>query len=329
MTGESDVATMDPDTRLLERFEEHRGRLNSVAYRMLGSRSDAEDAIQEAWIRFSRADTSDVVNLGAWLTTVVSRVCLNMLESRRSRPETDVGTYITETPDKAPGTDPEQQAVLADSVGLALLVVLDTLTPAERVALVLHDMFGLSFDNVALIIGRSETATRQLASRARRRVRGRDAGDSDDEPIGKTDRVRQARVVDAFLSAARNGDLDALIAVLDPDVVLSPDAAAIELGAPSASGARAVGAFLGRARGALAVFVDGVPGAAWLPGGEPRVVFKFTIDETDEKIVAVDLVGDPDAISRLDLVVADDPERISWAMAQGAGQTKASKPPET
>jgi RNA polymerase sigma-70 factor, ECF subfamily len=280
---------------LAERFEEHRGRLRTVAYRILGSPSDADDAVQEAWLRFSRADTSAVENLGSWLTTVVSRVCLNMLQARRSRPQ-PAGPELPEPPASPPGeSDPEHEALLADSIGLALLVVLDTLAPAERVAFVLHDVFAIPFDQIAPIVDRSTPATRQLASRARSRVQQRDASQ-------QVDRLRQAALVDAFLAAARGGDFDALLAVLDPDVVLRADDQAVELGAaPETRGAEQVAAFSRFARGARRALLDGTAAAVWMPGGRLRVVYDFTIGE--RTITAIDLIADPERLGKLDLVV--------------------------
>ena len=215
---------MDDQQWLAERFEQHRMRLRAVAYRMLGSLSEADDAVQDAWLRLSRTDTSDVENLGAWLTTVVARVSLNMLRSRRTHREEPLGVHVPEPIiDPADGTDPEHEALLADSVGLALLVVLETLTPAERLAFVLHDMFAVPFDEIAPIVDRSPEAARQLASRARRRVQT-------DAPVTDADPDTQRRVVDAFLAAARNGDFDALVAVLDPDVVVRADQGAVPTG---------------------------------------------------------------------------------------------------
>jgi RNA polymerase sigma factor (sigma-70 family) len=279
-----------------ERFEEHRRRLRAIAYRMLGSPADADDAVQEAWLRFSRTDTSDVDNLGGWLTTVVSRVCLNMLQARRTRP---VPTAEPEPDDPAePGaSDPEHEALLADSIGIALLVVLDELTPAERVAFVLHDVFAVPFDQIAPIVDRSTPATRQLASRARSRVQHRDAE-------GEPDRVRQAELVDAFLAAARGGDFEALLALLDPDVVLRADERAVALGAPAeARGARRAAEFLRIARGAQPALLAGAAAAVWAPGGEVRVVHAFTV--RDDRIVAVELIADPDRLAALDLVVLE------------------------
>jgi RNA polymerase sigma-70 factor (ECF subfamily) len=282
---------------LAERFTEHRAHLRAVAYRILGSPSDADDAVQEAWLRLSRSDTSDVENLGGWLTTVVARVALNMLQSRKTRREDPAGTQLPgEMADGAAGAGPEHQAVLADSVGLALLVVLDTLTPAERLAFVLHDMFAVPFEEIAPIVERSPAATRKLASRARQRVQGADAA-------GDTDLVRRREVVRAFLAASRNGDLGALVTVLDPDVVLRADGAVVRAGGEAeVRGADAVAAFFsGRARAAKLALIDGVAGLVWAPGGQPRVVFSFTF--SGGKIAGIDLLGDPDVLSGLDLVV--------------------------
>lgn len=284
---------------LAERFETNRTHLRAVAYRMLGSRSEAEDAVQEAWLRLSRADTSDVENLRGWLTTVIARVCLDMLRSRNSRREEALDAHPPESSvGHNDGIDPEREALLADSVGLALLVVLETLAPAERVAFVLHDMFDLPFDEIAPIVGRSPTAARQLASRARRRVRGAAA-------VPETNRTRQREVVDAFLAASRGGDFEALLALLDPDVVLRADRAAVQAGAPSeVRGAAAVaGTFAGRARVAQPALVDGAVGLVWAPGGRPRVVFGITI--VSGKIVAIELVADPVRLAGLEVVVLD------------------------
>jgi RNA polymerase sigma factor (sigma-70 family) len=269
-----------------------------VAYRMLGSRSDADDAVQEAWLRLSRADTSDVDNLGGWLTTVVARVCLNMLQARKVRREDPIdGALADPAAGREDVVDPEDEALLAEGVGLALLVVLDTLTPAERLALVLHDMFDVPFEEVAAVVGRSPAAARQLASRARRRVRGAAPPDAD--------LTRQRAVVDAFLAASRGGDFDALLAVLDPEVVLRADPAAVHMGLSSqVRGAAAVAeTFVGRARAARPALVDGAPGAVWAPGGQPRVVFGFTVE--DGRIVAIEIVAEPERLRRLDLTVLD------------------------
>ena len=283
-----------------ERFEEIRPHLRGVAHRMLGSLSEADDAIQESWLRLSRSDTSGVENLRGWLTTVVARVCLDMLRSRMSRREEPLNAQ-----EPAPmvgredGIDPEHETLLAESVGSALLVVLETMAPAERVAFVLHDIFAVSFDEIAPIVGRSPAAARQLASRARRRVQGT-AADPD------ADLTRQREVVDAFLAASRGGDFDALLAVLDPDVVLRADGAAVEMGASAeVRGMAAVAAtFSRRAQAAQRAIVNGAPGLVWAPGGRPRVAFGFTI--TGGKIVAIDLVADPERLRQLDLAILED-----------------------
>jgi RNA polymerase sigma-70 factor (ECF subfamily) len=280
-----------------ERFEDHRPRLRAIARRILGSEAEADDAVQEAWLRFSRSDTSGVDSLGAWLTTVVSRVCLNMLQARRTQAQP-----VAEPAPRDPGadaaeSDPEYEALLADSVGHALMVVLDTLPPAERVALVLHDVFGLPFEEIGPIVGRTTPAARQLASRARARVRRRDAG-------AGSDPQRQAARVDAFLAAARKGDFEALLAVLDPDVVLRADAHAVELGAPPETRGRApVAGFSRRARGARRALLDGAAAAVWTPEGRPRVVYAFSTGA--DGITAIDLVADPDRVRRMDLVILE------------------------
>jgi len=287
---------MDEHDWLAERFEANRTHLRAVAYRMLGSVSDADDAVQEAWLRLSRSGTDGVENLGGWLTTVVARVCLDMLRSRASRREDPFGEQVPEPiASREEAIDPEHEAVLADSVGLALMVVLDTLAPAERVAFVLHDMFGVPFDEIAPILGRTPAAARQLASRARRRVRGATVPDAD--------RSRQRAVVDAFLAAARGGDFDALLAVLDPDVVVRADPAAVRAGAMGeVHGAPAVAeTFSGRARAARPVLVGGRAGLVWMQHGRPQMVFDFTI--ADGKVVEIDLIADPERIVELDLTV--------------------------
>jgi RNA polymerase sigma-70 factor (ECF subfamily) len=286
----------EPDL-LARRFESNRARLGTIAYRMLGSRTEAEDAVQEAWLRLSR--TGDVENLGGWLTTVVARVCLDMLRTRRSRREESVDAGPREVAGLTTPGDAEQEAVLAESVGLALLVVLDRLTPAERVAFVLHDMFDLSFEEIAPVVGRSVGAARQLASRARRRVRGA-TGDP------AADRDRQGQVVEAFLAASRQGDFDALLALLDPSVVVRADAAAVQSGAsPEVRGAAEVArTFAGRARAAQPALVDGVVGLAWAPGGRPRVVFDLVVE--DGRIVAIDLIADPARLGELELELLND-----------------------
>jgi RNA polymerase sigma-70 factor (ECF subfamily) len=285
---------------LADRFETHRAHLRAVAYRMLGSLSDADDAVQEAWIRLSRSDTSGVENLGGWLTTVVARVCLNMLQSRRSRREEPFDVH---EPQPLPGhdgpTDPEHEALLADSVGLALLVVLDTLTPAERLAFVLHDMFAIPFEEIAPIVDRSPAAARQLASRARRRVQGTDAA-------GDADPARRREVVSAFLAASRGGDFEALLAVLDPDVVLRADGAAVRMGAVGeARGRQDVAAtFSGRAQAARLALIDGAPGAVWAVDGVPRVAFTFAV--AAGKVVSIAMVADPELLGELDIMILDE-----------------------
>jgi RNA polymerase sigma factor (sigma-70 family) len=291
---------MDEREWLVGRFEEHRTYLRAVAYRMLGSVSEADDAVQETWLRLSRSDTSEVENLGGWLTTVLARVCLDMLRSRKSRREESLGARVPEPiAGRADGADPEQEALLSDSVGLALLVVLETLTPAERLAFVLHDMFAVPFDEIAPIVGRSPDAARQLASRARRRVRG---ADTSNEP----DHTRQREVVDAFLAAARDGDFDALVAVLDPDVVLRSDRAALPADAPrEVRGAPAVArrALVGRARAARPALVDGAVGVVVTPRGRLLMVLDFKI--RGGKIVEIDAVADPERLNQLDLALLD------------------------
>jgi RNA polymerase sigma factor (sigma-70 family) len=292
---------VDQPDWLAGQFESYRAHLRAVAYRMLGSPSEADDAVQEAWLRLSRSDTSDVANLGGWLTTVVARVCLDMLRSRTSRREEPLGARPGE-PDglataPAEGTDPEHEAVLADSVGLALLVVLETLAPAERVAFVLHDMFAVPYEEIGAMLDRSPSATKQLASRARRRVQGT-------ATVPDTDLYRQREAVGAFFAASRNGDFDALLAMLDPDVLLRPDHAAAEAGSlDEVRGAAAVAATFARrrARGAQLALVNGIPAAVWAPGGTPRVVFSFTF--VGGKITAIDTLADPDVVGRLDVAI--------------------------
>jgi RNA polymerase sigma factor (sigma-70 family) len=292
---------------LAERFEEQRGHLRAVAYRMLGSLSEADDAVQEAWLRLSRADTSNVENLGGWLTTVVGRISLDMLRSRSSRREEPLDAQVPErTASRADGGDPEQEALLADSVGLALLVVLETLAPAERLAFVLHDMFAVPFDEIAPIVGRSPDAARQLASRARRRVHGV-SGREGTDLVPDVELSRQRDVVDAFLAAARGGDFEALLAVLDPDVVLRTDRAARRPGMPAEiRGAATVAeqAVRGRARAAQPVLVNGAVGVIVAPRGRLLMVLDFTIE--DGKIVAIDAIADPERVRQLDLAMLTD-----------------------
>ena len=282
---------------LAERFEENRPHLRAVAYRMLGSSAEADDAVQETWLRLSRAGAGEVENLSGWLTTIVARVSLNMLRSRTLRREEPIDPPATGQPVAPPpnGTDPEHEAVLADSVGLALLVVLDTLTPAERLAFVLHVMFAVPFEEIAPIVERSPVATRQLASRARRRVQEAGPG----EPQGEISRRRE--VVAAFLAASREGDFDALLTMLDPDIVLRADNAAAQMGADAeAIGPRAVaGIFSGRAKALRPALIDGAPGAVWTYRGETRVVFAFTF--TGGTITAIEQIADPGRIARLEV----------------------------
>ncbi len=294
---------MDEQEFLAAEFEGHRGHLKAVAYRMLGSLTEADDAVQEAWLRVTRTDTAKVDNLGGWLTTVVARICLNVLRSRTRRREEPLDVHVPDlivAPADQPGApDPEQEALLADSVGLALLVVLETLTPAERLAFVLHDLFSMPFDEIAPVIDRSEAATRQLASRARRRVRG--AG-----PAPEADPGARREVVDAFVAAARGGDLEALVAVLAPDVVVRADGGTLR---PSVvrHGRESV------AEGAMAfaqltelhrpVTVNGVAGAAAFAAGRLVSVAAFTV--SGGKITAIDILVDPDRLARIDPAVFD------------------------
>jgi RNA polymerase sigma-70 factor (ECF subfamily) len=292
---------VDEQEWLAERFEAHRTHLRAVAYRMLGSLSEADDAVQEAWLRLSRSDPSGIENLGGWLTTVVARVCLNALHSRKARREESLDARMPE-PIVSPedGIDPEHEALLADSVGLALLVVLEELTPPERLAFVLHDMFAVPFDEIAPIVGRSPTAARQLASRARRRVQGAAVPDAD---LG-----RQRAVVDAFVAAAREGDFDSLVELLDSDVVLRTDRAVPPDGPTVFRGPRAVVAqaltFRRLARFARPALVNGAAGIVVTPEGRPFSVLGFTV--TGGKIVEIDVVADPERLRRLDLTVLDD-----------------------
>jgi RNA polymerase sigma-70 factor (ECF subfamily) len=289
---------MNDSEWLAARFEDHRPRLRSVAYRMLGSLTEADDALQDAWIRVTRADAGNVDNLGGWLTTIVARVCLNMLRARRTRREASLETHLPD-PVVSPqdGMDPEQEVLLADSVGLAMLVVLDSLTPAERVAFVLHDVFAVPFDEIAPIVGRTPATTRQLASRARRRVQG--------APVPDVDLDGQWAIVDAFLAAARDGDFDRLVAVLDPDVVVHADGGAARPGLVGVTrGATAVAgqamSFRRFGETATRVLVNGVPGGvAWSPDGTPFAVLALTV--RGGKVVAIDVLADPERLAQLDL----------------------------
>lgn len=295
---------------LAEQFETSRARLRAVAYRMLGSLSEADDAVQESWLRLSRSDTSAVDNLGGWLTRVVARVCLDMLRVRAARREETLEAAVIEPPvshdDRG---NPEDQALLADSLGLALLVVLDSLSPAERLAFVLHDLFDVPFDEIAPIVGRTPIAARQLASRARRRVRGqRQEYDEDSAMDATTDSslTRQREIVAAFLAAARGGDFDALLALLDPEVIYRADGAAVAVGSTAEiRGAAAVARqFAGRAQFAQAALVDGAAGAVWAPSGQPRVIFAFIIGD-DGRIAAIELIADPARIQQIELTIPD------------------------
>ena len=294
---------MDELDVLAERFEENRTHLRAVAYRMLGSLSGADDAVQEAWLRLSRSDATDIDNLGGWLTTVVARVCLDMLRSRRSRREEPMGVHVPDPiVSRADGMDPEHEALLADSVGLALLVVLETLEPAERLAFVLHDMFAVPFEEIAPVVGRTPTAARQLASRARRRVQGA-------TPSTERDLDRQREVVDAFLAASRAGDFEALVAVLDPDVVLraeggaTPAFASREVRGAHAVAERAL-SFSRLAEHARPALVNGTVGLVTAPNGRPVAVMGLTI--ANGKIVEMDILADPERLRRLDFAFLED-----------------------
>lgn len=294
---------MDEREWLADRFEEHRPRLRGVAYRMLGSFSDADDAVQETWLRLSRADTVGVDNLGAWLTTVVGRVCLNMLRARHTRREESLDAHVPDpVVSPAEGADPEQEALLADSVGLALQVVLDTLAPAERLAFVLHDIFAVPFDEIAAMVERSPAAARQLASRARRRIQGQ-------APSPDPDIQRQREVVDAYFAAVRHGDFDALLAVLDPDVVVRSDGGTARAGISGVvRGARDVASQAVRAS-RLAPYVrpalvNGSAGAVTVVRGRVQSVLAFTV--AHGKIIAIDILLDPERLAGLDLAAFGD-----------------------
>ena len=291
---------MDEENFLAEQFRANRGRLKSVAYRMLGSTSEAEDAVQETWMRLSRAESSDVRNLGGWLTTVVSRVCLDMLRARKSRREDPLGPEVTEP--SVSQADPggfEHEAMLADSVGLAMLVVLQQLSPAERIAFVLHDMFDLPFDQIAPIVDRTPEAARQLASRARRRVQGKPSPDESELASNRS-------IVSAFLTASRTGDMRGLLAVLDPGVVIRADAAALKLGAisPHISGADAVAqALAGRARNARVGLIDGAIGVIIAPEGKLRLVLQVVV--RDGRIAEIASVADRDTLAEMEMTVLE------------------------
>jgi RNA polymerase sigma factor (sigma-70 family) len=286
---------------LTERFEASRPRLRAVAYRMLGSHADADDAVQETWLRLNRADAGAVENLSGWLTTVVARLCLDQLRARRLRRE---DTLDDPLPDEIVGIaddyDPEQQALLAESVGSALLVVLDMLAPTERVVFVLHDIFAMPFDEIGPIVGRSPGAARQIASRARRRLQGADN-------VADLDLTRGREVANAFLAASRAGDFDALLSLLDPDVVVRSDATTIRGGGAKlrAEGAGAVATWFSTvARGLQAAIIDSAAGIVWAPGGRLRGVLGLTI--TDGRIVEINLIADPERIRTFDIAFAEE-----------------------
>jgi RNA polymerase sigma factor (sigma-70 family) len=294
------AAKIEPVTqeRLAAAFEEQRTHLRAVAYRMLGSVHEADDAVQEAWLRLARSDTSEVENLAAWLTTVVSRICLDQLRSRGSRRESALPEHDADEDLADPDADPVHDAVLADQVGSALQVVLDTLSPAERLAFVLHDLFALPFEEVGSVMGRSSAAVRQLASRGRRRVQA-----SDDEQTTTTaERRTQRQVVEAFLSASRSGDLQGLMELLDPGAVVRADAAAVAMGSePVVSGRDEVArTFSGRAKGARLADIDGYAGLVWSMEGQLKVAFGFVLTE-DGKVGEVELIADPDVLHSLDV----------------------------
>ncbi|GAA2435431.1 RNA polymerase sigma factor SigJ [Actinomadura vinacea] len=295
---------MDDKDFLADRFEGHRSHLRAVAYRMLGSLSEAEDAVQEAWLRLSRADADGIENLGGWLTTVVGRVCLDMLRSRTARRETPLESHLPDpVVSREDGADPEEAVLIADSVGLALLVVLESLSPAERVAFVLHDMFGVPFDQIAPLVGRSADTTKKLASRARRRVRG-------EAPVPDSDPARQREVVEAFLAAAREGDFEGLLAVLDPEVVLRADTGAAAAGGMRVLRGAAVvaGNAVGFQRFATAyatrpVLVNGAAGILNSQDGRPVSVLSFIV--VDGRIAEIHVLSDPDRLAGLDLTAFD------------------------
>jgi RNA polymerase sigma factor (sigma-70 family) len=296
------------DPSLSARFEGYRPRLRAVAFRLLGSTSEAEDAVQETWLRVTRADTDAVDNLGGWLTTVITRVCLDMLRAHKTRQDAAPTLRAEGAAASAEPTDPERELLLADAVGSAMMIVLDTLSPAERVAFVLHDLFALSFEDIGAIVGRSAVATRQLASRARRLVQG--AGEREEKDLAP-----QREVTEAFMAASREGNLEAVLAVLDPDVVLRNDDAVVRAAAanvargaprlvPEVRGAADVArVFLGSARAARPALVDGTPGAAWAPSGRPRVIWTFKVEQG--RIVEAQVIADPKTIARLEVLLVE------------------------
>lgn len=302
---------MDKNDWLTKSFQESGSHMKAIAYRMLGNEGEADEAVQEAWLRLTEVNADSIDNLGGWLTTVVARVCLDMLRSRKSRREVSVEQETEAFQDPRNSSDPESDLLLADSVGPALLVVLETLTPTERVAFVLHDLFDLSFEEIAPIVERSAAAARQLASRARRKVRG--AND-----VSNPDRNSQREIVSAFLAASRDGNFSALLELLDPNVVLRADDVAVQIairnkakGAPPLQreliGSHAVAeAFKGRATAAELALIDGVPGATWAPGGRPIVAFLFTLG--NGKIAALDVVMDPERLKGIEIEIVNDEE---------------------
>jgi RNA polymerase sigma factor (sigma-70 family) len=295
------------DASLSARFEENRSRLRAVAYRMLGSTSETEDALQETWLRIARADAGAVDNFGGWLTTVTTHVCLDVLRARKTRDNAAPAVRAEGAAAASQPIDPEREVLLVDAVGSAMMIVLDTLSPPERVAFVLHDLFALSFEDIGVIVGRSAVATRQLASRARRRVQG--AGE------GEKELPSHREVAQAFMAASRDGNLEAVLAVLDPDVILRVDPVAVKVAAANeAKGApRLVGevrgaadvarVFLGSAQAARPALVDGTPGAAWAPGGRPRAIWAFKVEQG--RIAEVQFIADPKTIARLEVLLLD------------------------
>jgi RNA polymerase sigma-70 factor, ECF subfamily len=295
---------MDDKDWLAQRFEEHRAHLRAVAYRMLGSLPEADEAVQDAWLRLSRAGAEGVENLGGWLTTIVARVCLNTLQARKARPEQPAGLRMPDpVVSREDQTNPEQEVLLADAVGLALLVVLETLDPAERLAFVLHDMFDLPFEEIAPMVGRSPTATRQLASRARRRVQG--------AAVPPTDRdlARQREVVEAFFAAGRAGDLGALVRVLHPDVVLRSDVPRVGEQRGATRVARMATAGARRSASVLSVLVNGTAGAVIVEDGRAALVMAFTV--SSGKIVEIDVIADPERLRHIELAALTGPAQIA------------------
>lgn len=290
---------MPTEDDLAPLFEQHRPALRAVALRLLGTPTEADDAVQEAWLRFRRADVASLDNVGGWLTTVTSRICLDMLRARTSRREEPLAERGEEPARPSDGGgDPEHEAILADTVGAALQVVLEALAPAERLAFVLHDVFAMPFDDISAVLGRSPNAAKQLASRARRRTQSA-------PPVTETDVSRRRAVVDAFLAASRGGDLEGLIALLDPDIVLHADQAAATMGSPElVRGASAVAnVFSGRALGAKPALLDGIIGIAWAPGGRAKVAWDFTV--IDGRVARIDMVADEHSLNELELVLLD------------------------